>query len=64
MLSSIASYFKSDSVPEMDTHWYSESGIIDMFVLLGPRPHDVSNQYATLTGTTTLPPVSTVPSLQ
>ena len=58
MLDSIISFFKTEKVPEMDTHWYSESGIIDMFIMLGPKPHDVSHQYATITGTTTLPPVS------
>ncbi len=59
MLSSLISFFKSDdSVPEMDTHWISESGIIDAFVFLGPKPHDVFQQYATLTGTTQFPPVN------
>ena len=54
------SFFKSEeAVPEMDTHWISESGIIDAFVLLGPRPHDVLRQYSHLTGTTQLPPVRT-----
>jgi len=56
MLNSLISFFKSGDTPEMDTHWMSESGIIDMFVMLGPKPHDVSNQYSTLTGTQTLPP--------
>eukprot|EP00794_Sanderia_malayensis_P020167 gene20167-22142_t len=46
-----------ESPPETGTHWISESGIIDVFVLLGPRPHDVFQQYATLTGTTELPPL-------
>ena len=59
MLGSLMSFFKSEeAVPEMDTHWISESGIIDAFVLLGPKPHDVFKQYAVLTGTTQLPPVS------
>ena len=58
MLSSLISFFKSGDTPEVDTHWMAESGIIDVFVMLGPKPHDVSNQYATLTGTMTLPPVS------
>ncbi|XP_065068452.1 neutral alpha-glucosidase AB-like isoform X2 [Rhopilema esculentum] len=58
MLSSLMSFFKSEeAVPEMDTHWISESGIIDVFVLLGPKPHDVFKQYATLTGTTPIPPL-------
>ena len=42
--------------PQVDTHWISESGIIDTFVLLGPSPKKVSGQYAKLTGTTPLPP--------
>ncbi len=46
----------SSSQPRVDTHWMSEAGIIDMFVLLGPKPKDVSKQYAGLTGTTELPP--------
>ena len=60
MLSSLISLFKTADVPQMDTHWMSESGIIDLFILLGPKPYDVSKQYATLTGTATLPPVSTL----
>jgi hypothetical protein len=34
----------------------SESGILDVFVLPGPRPYDVLRQYTQLTGTQTLPP--------
>jgi alpha-glucosidase (family GH31 glycosyl hydrolase) len=29
----------------------SESGVIDVFFLLGPKPQDVFKQYASLTGT-------------
>ena len=43
---------------EIDTHWFSETGIIDVFLLLGPSPVDVFSQYAALTGYTPLPPVS------
>ena len=51
--------FKStDTIPQTDTHWISESGIIDIFLVLGPRPRDVFRQYASLTGTPYLPPVS------
>ena len=35
----------------------SEAGIMDIFVLLGPKPSDVSTQYASLTGSTPLPPL-------
>ncbi|XP_057316342.1 neutral alpha-glucosidase AB-like isoform X2 [Hydractinia symbiolongicarpus] len=57
VLSSLISLFKTGDIPEVDTHWMSESGIIDLFIMLGPKPHDVSHQYSTLTGTTTLPPM-------
>ena len=51
-------YVKGDQdIPQVDTHWFSESGIIDIFVMLGPKPQDVFRQYAILTGTTPLPPV-------
>jgi alpha 1,3-glucosidase len=39
------------------THWISESGIIDVFLLPGPDPSSVYHQYATLTGTTPTPPM-------
>ena len=53
------SFFKgSEEVPQVDTHWISESGIIDVFVMLGPKPHDLFQEYAAFTGTTALPPVS------
>ncbi|KAJ7374235.1 hypothetical protein OS493_007312 [Desmophyllum pertusum] len=58
MLNSLMSFFKgSEEVPQVDTHWMSESGIIDVFVMLGPRPHDVFREYASFTGTTALPPM-------
>ena len=38
-----------------ETHWFSESGLIDVFVMVGPTPRDVSRQYARLTGVTPLP---------
>ncbi|KAI0313324.1 alpha-glucosidase [Amylostereum chailletii] len=37
------------------THWISESGILDLFILPGPTPADVFAQYARLTGTAQLP---------
>lgn len=37
------------------THWMSESGILDLFVFLGPTTEDVFETYGQLTGTTALP---------
>lgn len=37
------------------TNWVAESGVLDLFFLLGPSPRQVSSQYAQLTGTTALP---------
>ncbi|KAF0687093.1 Aste57867_21174 [Aphanomyces stellatus] len=39
------------------THWMSESGWIDLFVLPGPSPAAVSGQFTALTGRASLPPV-------
>lgn len=59
--SKVADFFKQDSdIPQTDTHWFSESGVIDLFVMLGPKPKDVFKQYAVLTGTTPVPPVSLI----
>ncbi|KAK2464434.1 hypothetical protein APHAL10511_003582 [Amanita phalloides] len=38
-----------------ETHWISESGILDLFLMPGPTPEKVFKQYAGLTGTTPLP---------
>ena len=43
--------------PHVDTHWFSESGALEFFVLLGPSHHQVHEQYAALTGTQELPPL-------
>lgn len=43
--------------PQVDAHFMSESGIIDVFFFLGPKPLDVFRQYSALTGTAPLPPV-------
>ncbi|XP_052782433.1 neutral alpha-glucosidase AB-like isoform X2 [Mya arenaria] len=43
--------------PQTNTHWISESGVIDVFIMMGPTAHDVFYQYAQLTGTTNLPPM-------
>ncbi|XP_054648426.1 neutral alpha-glucosidase AB isoform X2 [Dunckerocampus dactyliophorus] len=48
----------SSEIPQTDVHWISESGIIDVFIMLGPTPKDVFAQYASLTGTQTFPPLA------
>jgi len=60
MFAKLVDLVKGDEIPQIDTHWFSESGIIDVFVMLGPQPADVFRQYAALTGTTPLPPVCVV----
>ncbi|ESO91975.1 hypothetical protein LOTGIDRAFT_217135 [Lottia gigantea] len=58
VFSHIADFVKGNNeIPQTDTHWFSESGVIDVFLLLGPTPRDVFKQYSRLTGTTQLPPL-------
>ncbi|WRT67414.1 uncharacterized protein IL334_004385 [Kwoniella shivajii] len=38
------------------THWVSESGILDVLLLPGPKPKQLFEQYSILTGPTPLPP--------
>ncbi|EFN52006.1 hypothetical protein CHLNCDRAFT_139544, partial [Chlorella variabilis] len=37
------------------TQWLAESGVVDVFVFVGPRPADVARQMAALTGGSALP---------
>eukprot|EP00658_Telonema_sp_P-2_P037700 TRINITY_DN2710_c0_g1_i4.p1 TRINITY_DN2710_c0_g1~~TRINITY_DN2710_c0_g1_i4.p1 ORF type:complete len:456 (+),score=110.56 TRINITY_DN2710_c0_g1_i4:174-1541(+) len=39
------------------THWFSESGIIDVYLMTGPSPSAVAHQYSRITGPTELPPL-------
>lgn len=47
---------EKDAGAGVDTHWISETGALEFYVLAGPTPRDVMRQYAFLTGTTPLPP--------
>ncbi|MBZ3887883.1 Neutral alpha-glucosidase AB, partial [Sciurus carolinensis] len=47
----------SGETPQTDVRWMSESGIIDVFLMLGPSVFDIFRQYASLTGTLALPPL-------
>jgi alpha 1,3-glucosidase len=40
---------------DTQTHWISESGLLDVFVFLGPSPQDVIQKYSELTGFTAMP---------
>lgn len=37
------------------THWISESGLLDVFIMLGDTPSDINLQYGSLTGYSMLP---------
>ena len=43
------------SKTDTKTHWFSESGLVDVFIFLGPTPKDVTKAYGELTGYTQLP---------
>lgn len=47
----------SGQEPQVDAHFMSESGIVDVFFFLGPKPLDVFRQYSALTGSAPLPPL-------
>uniref|UniRef100_A0A8C1R3S9 Integrator complex subunit 5 n=1 Tax=Cyprinus carpio TaxID=7962 RepID=A0A8C1R3S9_CYPCA len=50
----------SSEKPQTDVRWISESGIIDVFIMLGPKPSKVFSQYASLTGTQSFPPLASL----
>ncbi|KAK1293326.1 hypothetical protein QJS10_CPB17g00025 [Acorus calamus] len=54
-----AAEMQIDVMPELDgridTLWMSEAGIVDAFFFVGPGPKDLVKQYATVTGTSTMP---------
>lgn len=39
----------------IDTQWMVESGVVDLFLLTGPTPAKLSQQYSELTGTSAMP---------
>ncbi|VDN30007.1 unnamed protein product [Gongylonema pulchrum] len=58
ILRSIVEKIKSSTeVPQIDVHFMSESGLIDLFLMLGPRPNDIFRQNSALTGVYPLPPL-------
>lgn len=48
----------SGDVPHAGAHFFSEAGVVDLFLFLGPRPDDIFRQQSVLSGRYPLPPVS------
>lgn len=59
-ISLTGSLFGGSNTIKTDTHWFSETGIIDIFFFLGPKPADVSRQFTGLVGRPYLPPFATL----
>nr|CAB3248267.1 neutral alpha-glucosidase AB-like [Phallusia mammillata] len=58
VLGTLFGYFAGEeAVPEVNVHWMSESGVIDVYFMLGRNPADVMRQYTKLTGTSYMPPM-------
>ncbi|XP_063691474.1 neutral alpha-glucosidase AB-like isoform X2 [Bolinopsis microptera] len=53
----LSSIMSSDEVSRIDTHFMSESGLLDLFLFLGPTPKDVTRQYSNVFGPSYLPPL-------
>ncbi|XP_043482862.1 neutral alpha-glucosidase AB [Leptopilina heterotoma] len=57
VVESIVNLVTGSKKSQVDAHFMSESGVIDVFFLLGPKPLDTFRQYALLTGTAPLPQI-------
>ncbi|XP_017888200.1 neutral alpha-glucosidase AB isoform X2 [Ceratina calcarata] len=55
VVESIVNFVSGSKKPQVDAHFMSESGVMDVFFMLGPKPLDVFKQYTVLTGTAPLP---------
>ncbi|XP_023954548.1 neutral alpha-glucosidase AB [Bicyclus anynana] len=56
VVSSLVNFVTGGQKQRVDARFISESGIVDIFVLLGEKPADVFRQYTTLTGVAPIPP--------
>lgn len=50
----------ASAVTGTQTHWFSESGVPDIFVFFGPTPKDIVRQYVSLTGAPMMPPLFSI----
>lgn len=58
LVSTVTSYLGGGQAQtSKHVHWISESGALDVFLMLGPAAGDVMRQYKQLTGATQLPPL-------
>uniref|UniRef100_A0A0A9X6S5 Glucosidase II subunit alpha n=1 Tax=Lygus hesperus TaxID=30085 RepID=A0A0A9X6S5_LYGHE len=57
VVSSIVNLMGGGQETAVESHFMSESGNIDVFLLFGPRPENVFRQYTLLTGTAPVPPL-------
>lgn len=48
------------NVPVTNTHWFAESGVLDMFVFLGSGPKDIARQYGRVAGLPMIPPLFSI----
>ncbi|CAH2061938.1 unnamed protein product, partial [Iphiclides podalirius] len=56
VVSSLVNLVTGGHKRRVDARFISESGIVDLFVMMGDTPADVFRQYTTLTGVAPLPP--------
>ncbi|XP_060808019.1 neutral alpha-glucosidase AB [Amyelois transitella] len=56
VVSSLVNLVTGGQKQRVDARFMSESGVLDVFVLLGDKPKDVFRQYTALTGVAPLPP--------
>ncbi|XP_053620573.1 neutral alpha-glucosidase AB [Plodia interpunctella] len=56
VVSSLVNLVTGGQKRKVDARFMSESGVLDVFVLMGDKPKDVLRQYTALTGAVPLPP--------